>query len=253
MSLSKPLIFAALFTALSAVAGVARSLPDDPLGSVQWETMHKLFLAEHPVEFDSRVKVLAPQAAEDSLAVPVWVDASEIPGVRRLLVFADFNPIPKILELEPQAAAPRVGFRFKIQQASPVRAAALDGDGVWRVGGVWVDAAGGGCTLPSVGSGSEAWSSRLGEVHARLWPGEERRLRFSVVHPMDTGLAAGIPAFYLETIRLHDAADTPLAVLQVFEPVSENPVFSLDLGGSGAVKLNGRDNNGNRFWAEVGQ
>ena len=37
-----------------------------------------------------------------------------------------------------------------------------------------------------------------------------------------------------------------------FEPVAENPVFTLQrLQGDGPVKVTGRDNNGNRFQAEI--
>ena len=216
-----------------AAAQTSNAPPDDPLSSVQWQTMHKLFLADHPVVFDDRVRVIAPDSAEDSLAVPVFVDASGLPNadaIEKIVVFADFNPIPKVLEFYPKKTAPKIGFRFKIQQASPIRAAVLDREGTWYVGGTWIDAAGGGCTLPSIGSGDEQWSSRLGELHARLWPGDtsrdSQRLKFSVVHPMDTGLAAGIPAFYVETITLKDVTGQELATLHPFEPVSENPVFA---------------------------
>ena len=41
--------------------------------------------------------------------------------------------------------------------------------------------------------------------------------------------------------------------LETFEPLSENPVFSFDLPDTGAVALRvvGRDNNGNRIDAKV--
>lgn len=232
----------------------ANPLPDDPLNSSQWETMHTLYLKDHPVVINERIKILAPRSAENSLAVPVMVDASAIENVQKIIVFADFNPLPKVLEFYPKLAEPRIGFRFKIQQASPIRAAVLDSESVWHVNGVWIDAAGGGCTLPSVGSSDEAWISRLGETKARLWSRTDHsfsRLRFDVVHPMDTGLADGIPAFYLETIDLKDVTGRELATLHPFEPVSENPMFSLDVPGNQPVLLSGRDNNGNRFWAEI--
>ena len=226
--------------------------PADPLRSSQWPQMHKLFLADGPVLFDDNVKVIAPIAAENALEVPVMIDASGINDVSKILVFADYNPIPKVLEYYPESAQAQIGFRFKIQQSSPIRAAVLDKQGFWHVNGVWIEAAGGGCTLPSVGSGNEDWISRLGEVKGKVWQKQDRqRLKFSVMHPMDTGLANGIPVFYLETIQIKDAAGHLIAQLLPFEPISENPVFTLDLNHQGPVNISGRDNNGNRFWADL--
>lgn len=228
----------------------------DPLDSPRWEDMRKSFFADATVVFDERVKVGAPAVAEDSLNVPVSVDASTLPGVEELIVFADFNPIVKALRFEPGAAQPRLGFRIKLQQSSPVRAAARTADGVWHVGGAWITATGGGCTLPSVGSGSPEWQERLNEVNGKLWPRIDggERLRMRIIHPMDTGLAGGIPAFHIEDIVIADAEGRTLSRIQPLEPVSENPSFTLDLPAAapGArLHVAGRDNNGNRIDAWV--
>lgn len=236
-------------------ATVTSANQDDPMRSVQWDTMQRRILDGRPFVFDPRVKVLAPTSAEDSMAVPVFVDASEVEGVSEILVFADLNPIPEILRYIPVQAAPRLGFRFKVQQATPIRAAALSEDGVWHVGQIWLEAAGGGCTLPSLASGSSDWESHLGEVSGRIWRHEQStRLRFTVVHPMDTGLAPGIPRFHLEEFDIRTDDGVTLARLETFEPVSENPVFSLDLKPAvSAVRVGGRDNSGNRFDARVSE
>ena len=257
---------AAALTALASPAALAAAprtgapsppaAHTDPLDSPRWEDMRKSFFADVAVVFDERVKVSGPAVAEDSLNVPVNVDASALPGVEELIVFADFNPIVKALRFEPGAAQPRRGFRIKLQQSSPVRAAARTADGVWHVGGAWVTATGGGCTLPSVGSGSPEWQERLNEVNGKLWPRVDggERLRMRIIHPMDTGLAAGIPAFHIEDIVIADAEARTLSRLQPLEPVSENPSFTLDLRAAapGArLHVAGRDNNGNRIDAWV--
>lgn len=232
-------------------ASAGSVVPSDPLGSVQWETMYSLYLSEHPVVFDQTVVVTAPESAEDSLAVPVMIDASALENVERIVVFADLNPLPKILEYHPGTAYARLGFRFKVQQATPIRAAALTTDGVWHVGHTWLEAAGGGCTLPSLGSGAPEWESRLGEVRARTWATDGRtRLKFSVIHPMDTGLAPGIPVFHIESISIADGT-RELARIDTYEPVSENPLFALDLPNQGPFRVSGVDNNGNRFTVDV--
>ena len=50
----------------------------DPLDSPMWQEMHQRLLDGLPVVFDDRVKVIAPGSAEDSMNVPVKVDASAI-------------------------------------------------------------------------------------------------------------------------------------------------------------------------------
>ncbi|MDE2370040.1 MAG: quinoprotein dehydrogenase-associated SoxYZ-like carrier [Burkholderiales bacterium] len=233
----------------------------DPYGSLIWPDLRQEFLGSGPVVFDARVKVEVPSFAEDPMNVPVSVAADGIEGIERITVIVDRNPIRKVLEYMPLTALPRVSFRFKLQQASPVRAAVLTRDGVWHVGGGYVDSAGGGCTTPGDTRRDGSWSQSLGQVSARLFPHstapgapeDETRLRLRVMHPMDTGLANGIPAFYINRLSLRDAAGHELMRLNAYEPVSENPIFSFDFAGAphGALELVGTDNNGNRIEGAV--
>ncbi|MDQ1901496.1 hypothetical protein RAH32_13680 [Paracoccus sp. WLY502] len=55
---------------------------------------------------------------------------------------------------------------------------------------------------------------------ARLWP-YSRRLRVSIRHPMDTGLADGIPAHHLTDRTLTDAQGAEIARLKTHEPLEE--------------------------------
>lgn len=243
-----------LVAALTAAAG------EDPLDSPRWDDMRRQFFANARVVFDPRVKVVAPAVAEDPLNVPVAVDATALEGVQTVLVFADFNPILHVLSFSPRKAAAYLGFRLKLQQSSPIRAAARTADGVWHLGGTLVTTTGGGCTVPSTGSASPEWQQRLNEVSARLWPQEDgERLRLRIIHPMDTGLSGSTPAFFLQRIRIADGAGGELMLIEPHEPVAENPVFTLRLPGAkaetadgGRVRVQGLDNNGNRFetWVE---
>ena len=229
----------------------------DPLDSARWGDMQKVFFAGQSVVFDRRVRVVAPAIAEDSLNVPVSVDASALTGVEEVLVFADFNPILAVLRFHPGKAKPSLGFRLKLQQSSPVRAAVRTTDGTWHVGGVWITATGGGCTAPSTGSGSPEWQERLNEVSGKIFPRIDggERLRMRVIHPMDTGLAPGIPVFHIEELTLSDETGAELMRILAYEPVSENPLFTVDLpadaGGGTRIHARGRDNNGNRIDAWV--
>jgi sulfur-oxidizing protein SoxY len=239
----------------AASPGMASQEPAaDPLHSPAWSAVRERFLAGREIVFDPRVRVLAPPSAEDALNVPVMIEAQGL-DVQEILVIADLNPIQKILSFTPVHALPALSFRFKVEQSTPIRAAMRTPDGVWHVGGVWLSAAGGGCTAPS-GASKGLWQGRVGEMNGRVWPrsdGRSERLRLRVIHPMDTGLAGAIPAFYIDTITVRDADGLELAILHAFEPVAENPVFSVDLRTTGPLRVDGRDVQGNLFAAEIGR
>jgi len=257
----RPLILASLAAGVAS-PGWLRAAADptggDPFKSFQWPEIKKEFLgAQARTVFDERVKVQGPSFAEDPMNVPVTVHA-DLPGVQRIVVVVDRNPIRKVLELQPLAARPAVSFRFKLEQASPVRAAAQTADGVWHVGGTWVDSAGGGCTVPGGTRADGSWSQTLGQVSGKVFSSSaggdaSARLRVRIMHPMDTGLVSGVPAFYMNRLAVRDARGRELLRIQTFEPVSENPVFSFDFAERppGPLRIEGRDNNGNRIVSQV--
>ncbi len=256
IKLASTLACAILLTTAAAAPVLAAERPTDPLDSPRWSDMEKGMLSGAPYVFDTRVRVEAPATAENPLNVPITIDATSLADVKEILVFADFNPILEILRFYPDAAPAYIGFRVKLQQSTPVRAAVRTGDGVWHVGGTLVNTVGGGCTAPSMGSTSSEWQKRLNEVTTRTWNEGPMsgRLRMRIIHPMDTGLIAGIPPFHLESVVLSDEAGRPLARLEVSQPVSENPVFTLSRGSNaGALQARGRDNNGNTFDVRIPQ
>lgn len=244
----------ALAALMPAADAAALKEGGDPLASARWEDMRRSFLDGAPVLFDPRVKVTAPALAENPMQVPVTVDATGLSGVVEVLVFADFNPIVEVLRFYPEAAPAMLGFRIKLQQSTPVRAAARTRDGIWHVGGSWVETVGGGCTAPSAGKAAPDWQAHLNEVSGRQWSAGPNagRIRVRIAHPMDTGLVAGTPAFHLEEVVFRDERGQALMRLRTFEPVAENPVFTLKQTAPGqSVLTSGRDNNGNRFEARI--
>lgn len=238
-----------LLALLAVLPGQAAESARDPYDSGVWSSLQKEYLGDGKVVFDDRVKVVGPKFADDPMNVPISVNASALDDVREVVVMVDRNPIRKILSFEPYKARPTLSFRFKLQEASPVRAAARTGDGVWHVGSTWVDSSGGGCTLPGGTRAAGTWPQTLNQVYGRSFShrGEAERVRLRIMHPMDTGLVTGIPAFYIDELKLADEAGTVFMHIYTFEPVSENPVFTFDLGvkPQGRLILTGRDNNGN--------
>jgi len=252
-----------VFTTLLS-AGPLRAADDhtggDPLGSMQWPGLRRQFIGQAPMAFSDQVVVKGPAFADDAMNVPILVDARALAGmgggIRRIRVVADRNPVREVLDFEPLRSLPVLAFRLRLEQASPVRALVQTADGRWHVGSAWVQAAGGGCTVPGTTRADGSWSQTLNQVQARFFSNVlegSRRLRLWVMHPMDTGLVAGIPAFYLEHLELLDAAGQAWWKLGLHEPVSENPIitFELPAGALGNFRLTGRDNNGNRIDVEL--
>lgn len=226
----------------------------DPLDSPLWSGLAKRYLDGRDVIFDDRVQVVLPPVTENQSRVPVLVDARAIGRADEIAVIADIHPFPLTLRLEPKAAEPFVAFRMKIEQATPIRAAVRQGD-LWHVGGRYLDAQGGGCSVPPVVEKKIDWS-RLGETRARVWREAEEglRLRLRLFHPMDNGMIANIPMFIIETVDVSDAAGALLARLHLSEAIAADPTLTLlpDRPKEGGVlKVVARDNNGGLFSASV--
>lgn len=236
----------------------AEGLPQDPLGSPVWADVAKEYFPGSIV-FDERVKVTVPSVVENQAQVPVIADARAVPNVEKIVVVADLNPIRKVLVFSPAQSRAHafVSFRMKVEQATPVRAAALTSDGVWHVGGVFLESAGGGCSSPALARGEADWSETVGNAQGRAWRQADgtARLRLRIKHPMDTGLAMdNTPAFYIETLEVKDDSGAPLATMETFEPVSEDPTLTIELQvapSTGSLKIDGRDNNGTIYRSVV--
>jgi len=223
---------------------------EDPMESGMW-SYHQIHLLGDPekIKFDKRVIVRAPISAEDSLNVPLLVDASAIDDVKQIVISADYGPIPHILTFFPEEAEPKLALRFKIDQGTAIRASVQTKDGEWLIGSTYIDAAGGGCTAPAHAYLNADWEEKLGEIRGKLWA-SSGRARVILDHPMDTGLAGDIPVFIVEDLSLEDEDGTLMARVELHEPVNEDPAFSFyfEPGSlAGPLTVKGRDNNGNRF------
>jgi sulfur-oxidizing protein SoxY len=192
--------------ALAAPEGVLPNgaLAGDPLQSPFLPTVLQLVLPEGAkVRFDDRVKVSFPAIAENQRQFPVQVDARAVGGVQRIIVFADLNPIQRAISFTPAAAEPFIALRMKLDQRTPIRAAAQVADGTWLLAGGWIDANGGGCSAPPVSRVKGDWAQALMTMQARLWRRPDgARLAINVRHPMDTGFVDNIPSYWLERLTV---------------------------------------------------
>ena len=239
-------------------AEVAAAADDAVPWPAQWPGLRQTYLGQQPYQADPAVLVRVPAFADDAMNVPVQVDASAYSGqVQRIMVVVDRNPIRKVLDFQPLRMQPRIAFRFKLQQASPVRALVQLKDGSWRVGSAFIEASGGGCTVPGLSRADGSWTTTLGQVQAQVirdfMQRGQARLRLRVMHPMDTGLAAGIPAYYLEHVEAQGEDGQPWWKLDLYEPIAENPIFTFDFAESppALLRIVGRDVSALRIEAEV--
>jgi sulfur-oxidizing protein SoxY len=229
----------------------AQAEKTDPLNSPLWDYMRQVFIGNAPYTFDPKVKVAVPAFAEDPTQAPIAIDATAYAGqIEKIIAWADLNPIQHILTYYPHPdVLPVMALRIKVQQGTPVRAAVLTKDGLWHIGGDYLDAAGGGCTTPSTGNADPYWESHLGEMKTRLFPRQEGgRYKLKVIHPMDTGLVDAIPEFYIQQLEVRSGEGKTLSRMELSPPVSENPVFTFDVRDptkQHTVWM--RDNGGNEF------
>ncbi|MEO0386086.1 MAG: quinoprotein dehydrogenase-associated SoxYZ-like carrier, partial [Pseudomonadota bacterium] len=219
-------VLAGFATAALALDGPLTPL-QDPMDTGMWD-YHQIEVLGDPanIRFDDRVKVFVPASAEDSTAVPVLVDATAVPGVRRIMIIADYGPFPHLMSYYPETAEAKIALRTKIDQATVIRAAVETESGAWLIGSAHVDAAGGGCTAPAHAYADADWEEKLGNIHGRIWP-DTGRARMIIDHPMDTGLAHNIPVFIVEELNFAGPDGGAVARIELHEPISEDPSFSL--------------------------
>ncbi|WP_371262291.1 quinoprotein dehydrogenase-associated SoxYZ-like carrier [Sphingobium sp. YR768] len=246
--------------ALAWVATGARATaPDrvvaDPLESPMWQVHARTLFGDDPVRFDPRVKVDFPMIAENQRSFPVAIDARAIPGVTRIMLLADLNPIPIAIDYRPTHAAAYVATRIKLDQRTPVRGAVQLANGAWLVSGGWVDAAGGGCSAPPVSRVKGDWADHLGEIRGEAWPMADgvSRLRLNFRHPMDTGFVDNIATYHLEALAVKDAGGRTLGEMGIWAAVAEDPAITLMVDGKpgDALTIAARDTNGRDYKAAL--
>ena len=226
----------------------------DPLESFMWELYQDRYLGGTPVRFDPRVKITAPSFAENSGQVPVEIDASAFNGnFQTMLLWVELNPIPLVFEYQPLSHGQgKVGLNLRLEQGSPVRVAVLS-QGIWHVGSTFIDGAGGGCSTPGIANSGKNWSPDFGKVRARRFVADQgNRLRFLIIHPMESGLLPSEIPFYIEELSISSQGDT-VASMKWHASISENPALTIEMKGDEETTYNlrARDNNGNILESEI--
>lgn len=199
---------------------------NNPIISPTFKDIIKEIIGQQKYIFDDKnIIVKVPNFADNPVQVPIFVDAKKIKDAKRMILFADLNPIPRIIDMDLKNLLPIVSLNIRVAQETPLRALILDSKGIWHIGSKNIKSFGGGCAVASVASSNTDFDKLLGKGKISYYKKDDSyRIKSSIFHPMETGLVFGNSAFYINQVVLK-ADNKILAKIKTFSPISENPRF----------------------------
>lgn len=252
MKVSNSIIYILLLILSSSLH--AEQAPD-PFKSGMWNYVKSKYIGEAPYVFDDKLKVNGPEFAENSSQVPISIDASKlaVTSIQKIIVFVDFNPISHILTFTPKKnIRPTFSTKIKLQQPSPVRAAVLDANGIWHIGGSFIKTSGGGCTTPPDNSTVESLASLLKIKTHTIQKAEYTKIKFKTFHPMNTGLSMGAHKFHMNNLEIFNEDNELIAQLDITAAVAQDPAFSFvsdEVKNKYTIKI--KDSKGNEAFKNI--
>jgi sulfur-oxidizing protein SoxY len=225
----------------------------NPIDSPTFDDILKTIIADDKYIFDDKnIKIKLPLFADNPIQVPILVDAKDIKNVKRLIIFADLNPIPKVIDMDLKNLLPLISLNIKVAQETPIRALILDENNLWHIGSNNIKSFGGGCSVASVSSSNTDFEKLLGKAKGNVFQtGDIYRLKASIFHPMETGLIFGNSEFYINKITIK-ADDKILANILAYSAISENPRFIFETKvKSDDYKIEFSDIDGNHFSTDI--
>lgn len=199
-----------------------------------------------------KIKIKVPNFADNSLQVPIFVDASKIKNSKRMVLFADYNPIPIIVDMETTNILPVISTNIKVASETPLRILVLDENDLWHINTAIIKSAGGGCDVSSLSSKDDEFAESLGKTKGKIFDKKNRkRIKASIFHPMETGLVFGTSEFYLNKILIRQN-DKIISTIKTTSVISENPrfIFETDKTANN-LNIEFNDNDGNTFNLEL--
>lgn len=199
----------------------------NPISSPTFEHILKQVIGKDKYIFDDKnIKMKVPKFADNPVQVPVFVDASKITDAKRLVMFADLNPIYEIIDMRTDFLLPVFSTNIKVAQETPLRALIQDSKGLWHIGSINIFSIGGGCDISSQASGANSeFTKFLGKSKGKVFDRKDRkRIKASIFHPMETGLVFGNLEFYIKEINIKEN-NKILSKIKLSAAVSENPRF----------------------------
>tara|TARA_R110002033_G_scaffold9971_1_gene32602 strand:+ start:79383 stop:80123 length:741 start_codon:yes stop_codon:yes gene_type:complete len=201
---------------------------------------------------DKNIIVDVPKFADNPIQAPIFIDAKKIKNAKRMIVFADLNPIPIIVDMKLTDLLPIISLNIKVAQETPLRALVQDDKGIWHIGSADIKSFGGGCSVASVSSSDTNFDKYLGKAKGEIFEKDDiTRIKTSIFHPMETGLVFGNSAFYINKIFIF-SKDKKLSDITSSSAISENPRFIFETKNkSKDYKVSFYDTDGNEFSVDI--
>ncbi len=221
----------------------------NPIISPTFQDVLKEIIGDQEYIFDDKnIIVKVPSFADNPVQVPIFVDAKKIKDAKRMILFADLNPITRIVDMDLTNLLPLISLNIRVAQETPLRALVLDSKGVWHIGSKNIKSFGGGCSVASVASSDTNFDKLLGKGKISYYKNDDTyRIKTSIFHPMETGLVFGNSEFYINKVVLK-AEEKILASIKTYSPISENPRFIFETKeASKEYELEFYDIDGNQF------
>lgn len=216
-----------IFIFIALVLGISNLNAKNPIFSPTFDDIVKQIIGEDKYIFDDKnIKMKVPKFADNPVQVPVFVDASKIKDAKRLIMFADLNPIYEIIDMKTDFLLPVFSTNIKVAQETPLRALVQDSKGLWHIGSINIFSSGGGCDVSSQASNANSeFAKHLGKTKGKVFDKKDRnRIKASIFHPMETGLVFGNLEFYIKEIKIKDN-NKVLSSIKISAAISENPRF----------------------------
>ena len=200
----------------------------NPVESPMFDDIMKQIVGDQKYIFDKNIEMKVPSFADNPVQVPIFVDGKSVKNAKRMILFADLNPIPIIVDVELKNLYPVISTNIKVAQETPLRALILDDKNLWHVGSVNIKSNGGGCDISSQASNNYEFAQLMGQTKGKIYEKNDvLRIKASVYHPMETGLVFGNNEFYINSIKIK-ANDQLIANLRTTAAISENPRLILE-------------------------
>ena len=239
-TLSKLLIFILLLT--------VNAQAKNPIYSPTFDDLLQKTLHGANYSFDDiNITIDVPKFADNPAHVPIIIDASKIKDAKRMIVFADLNLIPEIMDVKLLNLKAIFSFSIRVAQETPIRVLVEDTNGLWHIGSANIKSFGGGCS-PSTPEESKKFALLLGKHKSHtLRQDKTYIIKFSIFHPMETGLMFGTNPFYIKHLELYSNKEL-LATMELTSAISQNPTMVFEtMGGDGTYTIELEDSDANKY------
>jgi sulfur-oxidizing protein SoxY len=225
----------------------------NPISTPTFDEILKTIIDNKEYIFDDKnITIEVPNFADNPIQVPILVDAKKIKDAKQLILFADLNPIPVIVDMKLNELLPLISLNIKVAQETPIRALVLDDENIWHIGSANIKSFGGGCSVASSASSGDDFAKLLGKTKIDIFENDGIiRIKSSIFHPMETGLIFGNSAFYINKILLK-ADDKNISEIKTYSAISENPRFIFETKTKASnYKIEFFDTDGNHFTSQT--